>query len=175
MIYEPREDSFLLVRYVREYAKGSVLDIGTGSGIQAEIALKNKCKVLATDIDKEAVNFVRKKGLRAIVSNLFDNVKGKFDLIIFNPPYLPEDKDEPKDSRLITTGGKDGFEVLERFLKDAKNYLKKDGKILIVFSSLTGNVDKILKKYNYEFECLEEKKLFFETLYIYLIKAKVYK
>lgn len=40
--YEPREDSKLLERYVRKYAKGSVLDIGTGSGIQAISAAKSR-------------------------------------------------------------------------------------------------------------------------------------
>ena len=42
MIYVPREDSFLLAKFVEKYAFGKVLDMGTGSGIQAESALKNK-------------------------------------------------------------------------------------------------------------------------------------
>lgn len=170
MIYEPVEDSYLLQKYVKIYAKGKVLDIGTGSGILAETAFKKTKNVLAVDINHKCVDFVNKKGIKCIKSDLFEKVKGKFDLIIFNPPYLPLDKREPEDSRLATTGGEKGFEILERFLKEAKKFLNEQGKILIVCSSLTGNVEKIFKKYNYSFEKLETKKLpFFEELYVYLI------
>ena len=57
MIYEPREDSFLLQKYVKKYSKGRVLDMGTGSGIQALTALeKTKC-VVAVDINEETLQF----------------------------------------------------------------------------------------------------------------------
>lgn len=169
MIYEPREDSYLLQKYVLNFAKGKVLDMGTGSGIQAETALKKTKNVLAIDIDPEVVKYIKSKKINIIQSDLFSNVKGKFDLIIFNPPYLPDDK-QVKDIAL--DGGKKGYELLERFLIQAKNYLKKDGKILILFSSLTkkNKVDKILKDNGYTFELLETQKLFFEELYVYLIK-----
>lgn len=167
MIYEPAEDSFLLKKYVLKYSRGKVLDIGCGSGIQALAALEKTKEVLAVDINKEAVDYCRKKGINAIYSDLFSNIKGKFDVIIFNPPYLPEESKEPKDSKLITTGGKEGYELLEKFLEKAKDYLNKDGIILFVCSSLTGNVKKLLKKYKYKFELLEKEKLFFEELYVY--------
>lgn len=174
MIYDPEEDSFLLSKYVDKYAKGKVLDLGTGSGIQAETALKYTKDVLAVDIDKEAVNFVRKKGIKAKISDLFSNVNGKFDLIIFNPPYLPNEKLEDKESKRVTTGGKYGYEILERFFSQVNKYLNKNGKILIVFSSLTNKdkVDKIIKKNNFKFKLLEVKKIFFEKLYCYLIERK---
>ena len=62
MIYKPREDSKLLEHYVRQYAKGSVLDIGTGSGIQAIAASKNKKvnSVLALDIQKDTIEHCKK-------------------------------------------------------------------------------------------------------------------
>ena len=66
MIYERSEDSELLAKYVEEYAKGKVLDIGTGSGIQAEAALRFTKNVLAVDVDEESVNYVKKKGIKAI-------------------------------------------------------------------------------------------------------------
>ncbi len=167
MIYEPREDSFLLQKFVREYAKGRILDVGSGSGILAETALEKTKEVLAVDIDEEAVNKLRKKGINAVKSDLFENVKRKFDLIIFNPPYLPDERIEDK----AIYGGKKGYEILERFFKDAKKFLNKEGKILIVFSSLTNRkkVDEIIKKNHLKFKCLEEKKLFFESLYVYLV------
>src|SRR3989344_2309934 len=115
MIYDPEEDSFLLAKYVDKFAKGKILDLGTGSGIQAEIALRHTKNVLAVDINEEAVNYVKNKNIKAKVSDLFSNINEKFDLIIFNPPYLPNENLEDKESRLITTGGKYGYEILERF------------------------------------------------------------
>lgn len=170
MIYEPREDSFLLQKYVKKYAKGKVLDMGTGSGIQAETALKNTKEVLAVDINQECVDFVKKKGINCIQSDLFQNIKGKFDLIIFNPPYLPEDKREPEDSKLMTTGGKKGYEILEKFLKETKNYLEENGRILTIISTLTGDVENLFNKEGYKFRLLETQKLFFEELKVYLLK-----
>ena len=174
MIYDPEEDSFLLVKYVDKFAEGKVLDLGTGSGIQAEAALRHTKDVLAVDIDKESVEYVNKKGIKARISDLFSNIKEKFDLIIFNPPYLPENEVEDKESKRITTGGKYGYEILERFFSQADDYLNKNGKILIVFSSLTNKnkINKIIKENNFKFKLLEEKKIFFETLYCYLIENK---
>jgi len=171
MIYEPREDSYLLAKYVEKFARGRVLDMGTGSGILAEVALNKTKEVLAVDINKEAVEYVKKKGIKVKVSDLFSNINGKFDLIIFNPPYLPDEKLEDKESKLTTTGGKYGYEILERFFNQAKNYLNKNGKILIVFSSLTNKnkIDKIIKRNNFKFRLIEREKIFFETLYCYLI------
>lgn len=169
MIYEPAEDSFLLQKHVRKYAQGKVLDLGAGSGIQAITALEKTKNVLAVDVDPEAVKLLKEKGLKAKISDLFSNVKGKFDLIIFNPPYLPKDEREPEDSALTTAGGKKGSEIIEKFLRQAKKFLKKEGRILMVCSSLTGDVEKLFKKYGYKFEKLEEEKMFFEKLYVYLL------
>lgn len=163
MIYEPEEDSFLLQKYVRKYAHGKVLDMGTGFGIQALAALEKTPDVLAVDINEDAVEFVKSKGINAKVSNLFSKVDGKFDLIIFNPPYLPSNK---YDKDRSTSGG---IKVIDRFLLQAKKFLNKEGKILIVFSSLTGDIDSLLKKYGYKFECLETQSHFFEKLFVYLI------
>jgi len=139
MIYEPAEDSFLLQKQVKRYSKGkSVLDIGTGSGIQAKSALMfGAKKVLATDINEEAINKLKKEEILIKKSNLFSSISGKFDLIIFNPPYLPEDKREDSESQLATTGGEKGDEIILRFLKQSPKYLNNGGIILLLVSSLT--------------------------------------
>ena len=109
-IYTPREDSKLLVKYVRKYSKGIVLDIGTGSGIQAITAANNKKvnSVLATDIQDSIIRLnkknIKNKKIKFLKSDLFNDIKNKkFDTIIFNPPYLPN---ELKVKDLTLEGGK---------------------------------------------------------------------
>ena len=173
MIYEPAEDSFLLARSVKEYAKNKkVLDMGSGSGIQALEAKKyGASSVLAADINKEAVDFAKEKGIESIQSDLFEKIKDKFDLIIFNPPYLPEDKREDRESQLITTGGKKGDETIIKFLQEAKDYLNANGIILIVLSSLTpkSRIKTLLNKKNLNHEIISHKNLFMETLEVWKI------
>ena len=92
----------------------------------------------------------------------------KYDIIIFNPPYLSEDenKDEPKDSQLATTGGKKGSEILNKFLKQVDNYLKKNTKIYILTSSSTKNIDfRHFKK-----ELIAKEKIFYEELYVFKLE-----
>ncbi len=173
MIYLPGEDSYLLEKQVKKYAKGkSFLDMGSGSGIQTRAALSaGASSVLASDINESAVSSLKSKEIPAVHSNLFKNIKGKFDLIAFNPPYLPKDKKEDKESALATTGGKRGDEIILKFLKQSKKHLNKDGTILLIVSSLTPT-DKILpllKKLNLSYKVLETKKIFFESLEVWEI------
>lgn len=169
MIYDPAEDTFLLAKHIRKYAKGDVLDMGAGSGYLSKVALQNKANVLASDISKQAVDYLKKQNINAVRSDLFSNIKQKFDLIIFNPPYLAEDKDEPRDSKRATTGGKKGNELIIRFLTQAKKHLKKEGKILILFSSLTPDIVKVATKLKYKYKKLDKQNLFFERIYVYLL------
>lgn len=173
MVYLPREDSFLLQKWVEKMAKGIVLDIGTGTGIQAFAAAPTSKKVIAVDVNPDAIDYCNNamlvsdlQNIEFRVSDLFSNVKEKFDVIIFNPPYLPESEfDKEKD----TTGGKNGWETIEKFLKEAKSHLNAGGKILLVFSSLT-NKEKILEiaaKLKYKATMLDKKHYSFEDLFVY--------
>lgn len=177
-LYQPREDSFLLQECVRKYSKGLVLDIGTGSGIQALEATRKADRVIAVDIDNEVIehckNTIKNRKIEFHHSDLFSffkNRKIRFDTIIFNPPYLPEDV---KLKDITLDGGKKGYEILERFFSHANNYLNKNGKILIVFSSLTkkAKVDEIIQRNHFKAKLLEKKHIFFEDLYVYLVERE---
>jgi len=98
---------------------------------------------------------------------LFEKIKSKFPLIIFNPPYLPEDSQEPKESRIATTGGKKGSEIINKFLQQAKKHLNPDGKIFLITSSLTRKINW----QNYKKELLGKKKLFMEELCVWEITS----
>ena len=169
-VYRPAEDSHLLSKHVSRLVHGEVLDMGTGSGIQAiTAALKQEVEsVVAVDINPKALTKAKRWAKEAKVSNkikfvtsdLFAKVSGNFDWILFNPPYLPS---EGTANELSWAGGKDGTHVIKRFLSEAPSKLKKDGSILMVYSSYT-KLDET--DYNgYKWEILEEKNVFFETLY----------
>ena len=165
-MYEPNDDSYLMEKFVKKLAHGDVLEIGCGSGILMKAALTKSKNVTGIDVDDDAVRYCKKQGLNVYKSDLFSNVKGKFDFIIFNPPYLPED--EIKDKDLI--GGKHGWEIIEKFFSEVGKHLNKNGEILIVFSNLTdkSKVDKIVLKNGFKFELLEEKSVgLMEKLFIY--------
>lgn len=184
-IYLPKEDSYLLQKYVRKYAWGKVLDMGTGSGIQALTAAKNRRvkEAVAVDINDKAVEKLKEKikeeikkrripkenlrKIKAVKSDLFSKVKGKFDLLAFNPPYLPQDKGI-KDSSIY--GGKKGWELSEKFFKEASGHLFPEGKILFLFSSLTNKkkIEEIIKNNLFVFREVGRQKLYFEELYVYL-------
>ena len=180
-IYEPREDSFLLQSLIKEYAFGRVLDMGTGFGIQALKAAESKqvIEVLAVDINPQAIEqlnqIIKEQKIRKIqaeVSDLFSKVHGKFDLIIFNPPYLPQDKGIEDDALY---GGKKGWELSEKFLQQASKHLVPKGRILFLFSSLThkNKIDEIIGNNLFEFKEIAREKFAFEELYIYLIEKSV--
>ena len=175
-VYDPQEDSFILAREVKKYSKGKVLDMGCGSGIQGIAALENKkvTEVLFADINDDAITCVKDKlstykhkPAYYKLSDLYSKIQNKFDTIIFNPPYLPEDKLD-KES-LITTGGKYGHEILEKFLEASKEHLNDDGIILFVFSSLSKKpkIDKIIRRLKYSKLQLSKEPLFMERLYVY--------
>lgn len=181
-IYEPQEDSYLVEKFIRHYAFGRVLDMGTGSGILALSAMKspNVREVIAVDINPEAVERLRLKieneklkKIKVIQSDLFEHVDGQYHLILFNPPYLPQDTIGGKVIEdLALYGGKKGWEILERFFKNVSVHLAVDGVVLFLFSSLTNKekVEEIIGKQLLDFKEVGREKLSFEELYVYEVR-----
>jgi HemK-related putative methylase len=139
-VYAPREDSFLLEECVERYANGKVLDLGTGTGIQGITAALKGCKVTFVDINPEAIRCARANAAanrisgEFVISDMFENVDGRYDTIIFNPPYVPTDKIE----ELSTDGGKDGRFLIDRFWNEFKEHLMEHYTVMVLESSLNG-------------------------------------
>ena len=120
-IYSPAEDSYFLSEVLKKNIKNykiNILDMGSGSGIQAQTLIDlgiNPKNITLVDINPKSISFLKKKFSKSkiIKSNLFSNIKGKFELIVFNPPYLPEHK---YDKQPDTSGGKKGSEIINKFL-----------------------------------------------------------
>lgn len=178
MVYEPQEDSFLLREFVLKYAKGNVLDMGTGSGIQAAAAAASKktVDVIGVDIDPQSIEYAKKHqdaklNIKWIKSDLFQKLSKKyehfFDTMIFNAPYLPQ---EGKRRHIDLEGGRIGHETIERFLEQAKDYLKQDGIILLAFSSLTPFMPDLIEKHMFTGKEIGRKHVFFEDIIVYKIK-----
>jgi release factor glutamine methyltransferase len=179
-IYQPAEDSYLMSRILKEKIpillekkpNLNFLEIGAGSGIHLETAYNSGIKkenIFSSDINKYAVSHCNLLGFNCVYSDLFENIDGKYFIIIFNPPYLPEDSREPEDSRVSTTGGEKGSEIILRFLKEAKNYLEKDGKIFLITSTLSEEIN--FQELGYEAKELGCEKMFFERLCIWELKV----
>lgn len=179
-IYAPAEDSYLMSEILKERIPKllekninlNFLEIGAGSGIHLETAFNlgiKKENIFSSDINKKAVEHCNLLGFNCIYSNLFENINGKYNIIIFNPPYLPEDSREPLDSRTATTAGKKGNEIILKFLKDAGNYLKKDGRIFLITSSLSE--DGNFKELGYKAQEIGCERLFFERLCVWELEV----
>ncbi len=173
-VYNPSDDSYLLLRNVSVKPGQTFLEIGSGSGLLSVHAAKAGAIVTAVDINPDAVECTRrnanKNGVRVDtrVSDLFVNVTGYYDLIVFNPPYLPSETRSTSWIEKSWSGGEEGSEIAVKFLGQAWQHLAPGGKIYLVLSSI-GGLMSVLKaaKERYECEMLEEVHQFFESVFAY--------
>jgi release factor glutamine methyltransferase len=176
-VYEPAEDTFLLADNLIVKQSDKVLEIGTGTGIIAIIASKKAENVTAIDINKYAVECAQKNAkinqthIDVRLGDLFGPVKDeKFDLILFNTPYLPTDEDEIVNDELDAAwdGGKDGRSVIDRFIKDLSAHINPRGHVQLVQSSLS-NVEETIGKLmemNFEVTVTASERFFFEEVVV---------
>ena len=147
-VYQPAEDTFLLIRAALAEVRPDdvVVEIGTGSGAVASAVQKAAPQTIGVDINPHAVAYAHAvNGVETLRSDLFSAVSGKFDLILFNAPYLPTLPEERIDDWLeyALDGGVLGRDVIERFLPQALSHLTDTGRILLLISSLTGLLETV--------------------------------
>jgi len=170
-VYQPAEDSWLLAQAASREMQpfDRILEIGVGSGAVSEQFSKTHF-VVGTDINPHAVRLAGTKGIQVIRTDLFSGLCTRFDLILFNPPYLPTKPEERVDDWLeyALDGGEDGCDTIERFFACAQSYLTDNGRALVLFSSLNDaeRVWEILQTHGWNSSLLLEKVVEGERLYV---------
>ena len=168
-VYPPCDDSILLIRSLEIVPGMDVLEVGCGSGVVSIHAALEGARVTSVDINPKAVALTRANAERMGAeldvreSDLFSNVEGRFDLILFNLPYLPVEEGE-MDSPIekAWAGGPDGMGPFPELVRQCPDHLKKGGKLVVVVSSLMdqealgrvleGHSVRVLGKDSYFFE-----------------------
>lgn len=180
--YEPSADSFLLLKaaesWLEEHARPGmkILDMGTGSGF----IITNIADFLGekrTRADLQASDIVRinlPKNIKFMRSDLFDSVEGRFDLVIFNPPYLAESKEDcwlTKQDKKQLIGGRKGNEITLQFLEQLPDHLLCSGVCLLLTSSASRpeEIKNKAIKLGYEVNTIATEKYPFERLSVFLI------
>ena len=176
LVYIPSDDTFLLAENLEIKEGQSVLEIGTGSGLVSMYASLLSDDVTATDINYNALELAEKNfklnninTIKLEFGDLFEPVKNeKFDVILFNTPYLPTDSDDiiNDDLNYAFDGGLDGRKVIDRFINQVSNHLNDKGIVQIIQSSLSDN-DRTLDMFDrngFVAEIAESEKFFFEEI-----------
>jgi release factor glutamine methyltransferase len=175
-VYRPAEDTFLLARAVHATVRPgqAFLEVGCGAGLVSLVAARTGAAVTATDLNPHAVALLqhnaRQNGLkvRAVQADLLHGVAGPFDVVAFNPPYLPTTPEEyvPGPLNLAFDGGPDGNATVLRFAAQVGALRPLPGTILVVHSSLSdpAPLERALEAAGYRCRVLLQESHFFERL-----------
>jgi release factor glutamine methyltransferase len=146
-VYPVREDTLLLLGAALDEVKPSdrVLEIGAGSGYIARHLAGKVALIVATDVNPHACRAATGPGVGVARADLTAGIRGQFDLVLFNAPYLPTQPEERLGDWLekALDGGTTGREVIARLLPDLPRVLAPGGRVLLVISDLTG-VEEVL-------------------------------
>lgn len=170
-IYPPSEDTFLLLEALKDIDScKSFLEMGAGNAFISLILYSKFQEITLVDLDKKVINFLTTlktkhslKKFKILHSHLFTSLASKkYDVIVFNPPYVLSEKKQI----LSTDGGEEGVDVILPFLSSLKNHLSKNGVCFLLFSSLNNftKIKNILKKNKLTYEQVVSKNIFFEKL-----------
>lgn len=174
-VYEPSDDTFLLARVVKDTVQPGqrFLEVGCGTGVSALTAARLGAHVVATDMNPHAVTLLqhnaKQNGLQvdAREADLMEGVEGPFDVVAFNPPYLPTADEDKVEGvlNLAFDGGPDGNRVVLRFVEQLRHGMQADT-ILIIHSSLSDPLplDSAMADLGYAMDIAASQKHFMEVL-----------
>jgi len=175
-VYPPSEDSILFIESLDIKAGEKVLEIGCGSGVVSIHCTLNGAIVTSGDINPKAVELTRinselnRVTLDVRETDVYSNISGRFDTILFNLPYLPVDEEGLLAKSW--SGGPDGLGPLPELLEGAPEHLEDGGRVAVVISSLMDTQALWDLLNSYDVRSLGELKLFFEKLVVLEIKMK---
>lgn len=137
-MYRPSEDSRLLLEAVAVPDGARFLEVGTGAGLVALHAAR-RARAVATDANREAVALAcanarrNRLDLEVLWTNLASGLRGPFDVVAFNPPYLAGKPVDALDRSWA--GGYEGSEISLRFLADLPRILAPSGRAFLLLSA----------------------------------------
>jgi len=165
-VYRPAEDSLLLLDAISLDPHERFLEVGTGTGLIALHAARARPAV-ATDANVEAVQLARRNArrnelpLHVIRTHLMAGLRGPFDVVAFNPPYL---EGPPRDSLdRAWQGGHQGSEVSQSFLADLGRVLSAEGRAYLLLSRANEATRRSAEE-RFRVRVVSAKRLFFEEL-----------
>ncbi|MFO1533329.1 MAG: HemK2/MTQ2 family protein methyltransferase [Thermoplasmatota archaeon] len=177
-VYKPSHDTFLLAHAVgHEVRPGDrFVEVGCGAGLVAMVAARRGAAVTATDLNPEAVRLAQENAgenrLAVDVrrADLLAGLMGPFDVVAFNPPYLPTAPEEmlPGPLNLAFDGGRDGNETVLRFAAQVAELEPRPRAILVVHSSLAdpNALEGALGRLGYVAQVVAEEAHFFERIQV---------
>ncbi len=189
-VFRPRVETKFWIKksvpFIKKSFKGkvNVLDIFTGTGLLGLIVLEEipRSHVTFIDISKKAVcqtkenlkvNNFSPKRWEVIKSDLFKNVKGKWHVILANPPYVATERKKEvdvealkNDPREALFAGPKGLKIIKKFLKQAPKYLEKGGVVLMEFDPSQKKEIRKLAKENFKIHFKKDQ--FQKTRYVLL-------
>ncbi len=174
-VYPPSDDSILLIESLDIRPGERVLEVGCGSGVVSIHCARSGAEVVSVDVNPRAVELTGRNAkangvaLDVRESDVYSEVDGTFDTIVFNLPYLPVDEEGLLAK--AWSGGPDGLGPLPELLEGAPGHLVPGGRVVIVVSSLTEPraLEEALE--GLDVTVLGERRLFFERLSVLEIRG----
>ena len=166
--YLASEDSALLRRVLVRRSGGRFLEIGAGNGGNLVEASKRFSSAVGTDIVRPSMADWKGADADFVLADGASCVRGgTFDVVAFNPPYLPEEVEDP-----AVDGGRE-LEVPRRMLEDALRAVRRDGEVLFVLNDGAdlARFESSCSGAGFALRAAESKELFFERLTVYSAKG----
>ncbi len=179
-VYQPAEDSQLLAQTASDHIPEDalVLDVGTGSGYVAEhVHTVTGATVVGVDVNPQACKQARNRGVPTVRGDLLSPFRDEvFDVVCFNPPYLPTPADAEWGDWMerALSGGEDGRAVIDPFLDSVGRVLRPDGVVYVLISSLTGEdeVRNRAQSVGFDVETVAEESHPFEKLLVLRLSTR---